>query len=279
MRPDRRAIVFYLKFAHGRFRLLDWTRGAACTWFRVSWRQAQSPLTFGWNALIRNPGGTYRPVRRFSVYLPKSALTWLSQIMGLVVLSACVGGQVSAADADEQVRSAGGPDSPSQSAASQPAKKQPAKPKEKSDTFEATAPAQEDMADLQSVDAFNSIEDGQPGAPGERELQIDAGWRTRPGSHDPFTLHTEIKYTPTGSDFLRNMKLELSAPLELGLGGTPGNGDLVLGWKQRWVTDHDWVPSLSTLAEVRAPSGYRSSGVDGTLTGIAPSSSDRARRF
>lgn len=137
------------------------------------------------------------------------------------------------------------------------------------ETEHVSAKSNEDpVTERQSVDAFNSIEDGQPGAPGEVELQFDLGWETTSHTHDPFTLHSEIKYTPDGSDFLRNMKLELSAPVDLGLGGVDGNADLIFGWKQRWVEEHDWIPTLSTLAEVRIPSGYHSSGVDGTLTGI-----------
>jgi hypothetical protein len=42
----------------------------------------------------------------------------------------------------------------------------------------------------------------------------------------------------------------------------------VLGWQQRWVAEDGLMPTLGTLAEVRLPSGYHSSGVDGTLTGI-----------
>ena len=124
------------------------------------------------------------------------------------------------------------------------------------------------ITELQSIDTFNSLEDGQPGDPGHFELQFDFGWQTTSNQDDPVTFTPELKYTPDGSDFLRNMKLTLNAPMVYGLGGVDGNADVTLGWQQRWVVENGLMPTLATLAEVRLPSGYRSSGVDGTLTGI-----------
>lgn len=126
------------------------------------------------------------------------------------------------------------------------------------------------LTERQSVDAFNSLEDGQPGAPGDLELEVNAGWQTssRQHTHDPFALLTELQYTPDGSEFLRNMQLLLGVPVEMGLGGVDGNADVNLGWQQRWVKEQGSMPTLSTLAEMRLPTGYHSSGVDGKLTGI-----------
>ncbi|MFH1416729.1 MAG: hypothetical protein ABII12_00365 [Planctomycetota bacterium] len=129
-------------------------------------------------------------------------------------------------------------------------------------------PGEDDVAERQSIDSFTSIEDGQPGGPGEFELEFSLGWETASGEHDPVTLETELEYTPDGSDFLRNMQLILAVPVEMGLGGVEGNADLEFGWQQRWVREDGMMPTLATLAEVRIPSGYHSSGVDGTLTGI-----------
>jgi hypothetical protein len=133
---------------------------------------------------------------------------------------------------------------------------------------EPPAPIEDAVAERQSVDTFNSIEDGQPGVPGGFELEADFGWQTTSGEHDSFLLTPEIEYTLDGCDFLRNMQLILGVPMEFGLGGVDGNGDVVLGWQQRWVAEDGLMPTLGTLAEVRLPSGYHSSGVDGTLTGI-----------
>lgn len=125
-----------------------------------------------------------------------------------------------------------------------------------------------DVASRQSIDAFTSLQDGQPGGAGELELQLTLEWETTSGEHDPITLNTQLQYTPDGNDFLRNMQLTLAVPVEMGLGGVNGNADIEFGWQQRWVTEDGAMPSIATLAEIRVPSGYHSSGVDGTLTGI-----------
>lgn len=120
----------------------------------------------------------------------------------------------------------------------------------------------------QSVDSFCSLEDGQPGKPGTFELQVQTGWQTTSGEHDPFTLLNELQYNPEGSEFLRNMQLTLGVPVEMGLGGVDGNADLEFGWQQRWIKENGNMPTIATYAQMRIPSGYHSSGVDGTLTGI-----------
>ena len=127
---------------------------------------------------------------------------------------------------------------------------------------------EDEVAARQSIDAFMSLEDGQPSAPGILEVQIDAGWQTTSDEHDPFSIETELKYTPDGSDFLRNMQLALDVPVEMGLRGVEGNADIEIDWQQRWVKESGMMPSLATLVKVRVPSGYHSSGVDATLIGI-----------
>ena len=127
---------------------------------------------------------------------------------------------------------------------------------------------EDELTEHQSVDSFSSLEDGQPGQPGEWEVQIDMGWRTHPDEHDPISLNMEIQKTLSGSEFLENTQLIIAVPLELGLGGVDGNGDVSLEWQQRWVRDNGSMPTLATLTEVRLPTGYHSSGVDGKITGI-----------
>ena len=99
-------------------------------------------------------------------------------------------------------------------------------------------------------------------------MEFDAGWQTQSGEHDSVPFVPELELTLGGNDFLRNTQLILGFPMEFGLGGVDGNADAQFGWQQRWVQEEGWVPTLATLAEVRFPSGYQSSGVDGTLTGI-----------
>lgn len=145
----------------------------------------------------------------------------------------------------------------------------------------------EDVRELQSMDAFTSIEDGQPGGPGEWELRLDIGWehldddgddgsrffgfRHRDDdddNDDVFPAELELKYTGKGSHFRENMKLTLTSGAEFGNGSVEGNGDIDVGWQQRWVAEHDKTPTLATLLVVRTPTGDDSSGVDVTLFGI-----------
>lgn len=126
-----------------------------------------------------------------------------------------------------------------------------------------------ELIERQSVDSYTSLEDGQPGARCcSFELQFDVGWETTSGEHDPVLFTPELKFTLGGNDFLRNTQITLSAPTEFGLGRVKGNADVVLGLQQRWIAEDGWIPTFATLAEVRFPSGYHSSGIDGTLTGI-----------
>ena len=162
----------------------------------------------------------------------------------------------------------------------------------------------DDVAGRQSVDAFISIEDGQPGDPGSWELAITLGWQkertdkeierrfespmmdeatagplerltmdselpeTRTVFEDIFEAEYEMKYTGEGSTFRDNMKLSLTQGAEIGSGRVDGNGDTELNWQQRWHVEAGKVPTLATLFSVRLPTGNGSTGVDATLTGI-----------
>ncbi len=124
------------------------------------------------------------------------------------------------------------------------------------------------VAERQSMDSFTSLEDGQPGDPGALELQLDFGWSTSSDDSDTYTWDTQIKYTGEGSDFLKNMKLALTVPLEVGNAGIDGNGDLEIEWQQRWVAEQGNMPTIATLFTIRAPTGYHSDGIDATFTGV-----------
>jgi hypothetical protein len=135
-------------------------------------------------------------------------------------------------------------------------------------TEKVTMAAEDDVAERQSVDSYCTLEDGQPGTPGGVELELFSGWTKYRHESENIGLEPEIDYTLDGSEFLRNAQLMLSTPLTLGEGDVVGNGDITFGWQQRWVTENGSMPTLATLAQLRAPSGDHGSGVDGTLTGI-----------
>lgn len=127
---------------------------------------------------------------------------------------------------------------------------------------------EDDVAARQSVDAFNTLEDGQPGNPGTVELKLETGWLTTSGQHDNIEWLTELQINPDGGEFWRNSQFTIGVPVELGLGGVDGNADVLLGWQQRWVAEDGAMPTLATLTEVRLPTGYDSSGIDATITGV-----------
>jgi len=143
-----------------------------------------------------------------------------------------------------------------------------ATPTERSRTTEVVEESSEDeMTEKQSFDSYSQLEDGQPGQPGEIELELNTGWQTQSGESDPWLLTPEIEWTPK---CLPNTQFGVAVPLELLNGGVDGNGDLNVFWLQRWVQESPchWWPTFSTLNELRVPSGYHSEGVDWTLTGI-----------
>jgi len=112
------------------------------------------------------------------------------------------------------------------------------------------------------------MEDGQPGAPGELELEFNVGFSTTSEEEDETTITSVFEYTLYGSDFLRNMQLSLEIPVDVGAAETAENANVTLGWQQRWVAEHGLMPTIATLVEIRTPTGDESSGADGTYTGI-----------
>lgn len=127
---------------------------------------------------------------------------------------------------------------------------------------------EDDVTVRQSVDSYSTLEDGQPGAPGRIQVQLDQGWETRSGESDAILFTPQLQYTPDWNDFSRLTQFTLSFPMEYGNGEIDGNADAELGWQQRWISEDGWVPTMATLLELRFPTGYRSSGIDGKLTGI-----------
>ena len=123
------------------------------------------------------------------------------------------------------------------------------------------------VAERQSMDAYTSIEDGQPGGPGEFEIRLDTAWEKESGEEEnEFPVEYELKYTGKGNDFWKNSKWSLTQGAELGNGSVDGNGDIELGWQQRWVSQEDHFATFGTLLSFRLPTGDDSSGVDTTLT-------------
>lgn len=65
------------------------------------------------------------------------------------------------------------------------------------------------IAERQSVDAFSSLEDGQPGAPGEFEAVAAVSWQNSRKALNETSGGGELRFTPQGGTFLTNMELGL----------------------------------------------------------------------
>jgi len=112
---------------------------------------------------------------------------------------------------------------------------------------------EDDVVKSQSVDAFNELEDAQPGPPAKLEVRTAAAWGYVPAEGQTPNGSVEFLYTPRGA-FGRNMQL---------LAAIEGEHDDIdntfgpnLGWQQRWFTDGgrgSAVPSIGTLTEFFTP--------------------------
>ncbi|MEP6699880.1 MAG: hypothetical protein ABJA85_01130 [Bacteroidota bacterium] len=107
---------------------------------------------------------------------------------------------------------------------------------------------------LQSADAFNSLEDGQPTPPGYVEFRLLPTWAYSRAENNIFGIEPEIEYTPKGGKFLENAQVLASFFLEHD--GTDNSGQLNLGWNQRWIKDagpDKFQPTFGTLVEINFP--------------------------
>ncbi|HMU83808.1 MAG TPA: hypothetical protein PKX74_16255 [Leptospiraceae bacterium] len=65
------------------------------------------------------------------------------------------------------------------------------------------------IAEKQSVDAFSSLEDGQPSAPGEFEMVTTVSSQNSRKALNDSSVGGELRFTPQGGTFLTNMELGL----------------------------------------------------------------------
>ena len=118
----------------------------------------------------------------------------------------------------------------------------------------SSLPKEDSVTYLQSADAFNSLEDGQPTPPGFLEFRVLPTYAYSRAENTIIGIEPELEYTPRGSSFARNSQLLASFFLEHD--GTDNSGQLNLGWNQRWVKDggrRSSTPTFATLVEVNFP--------------------------
>jgi len=105
-------------------------------------------------------------------------------------------------------------------------------------------------------EAYSNVKEG------EWEFEFTFSYATRDRARDSFRLTQSLKYGVT-DDF--HIELEVAEPL--GDGGR-GAGELGFTLFNTFWRETEWLPAFAGQASMRIPTGYQSSGVDGTFTGI-----------
>jgi hypothetical protein len=120
---------------------------------------------------------------------------------------------------------------------------------------DSIAPKEDNVTRLQSCDAFNSLEDGQPTPPGFLEFRALPTFAYSRAESQIIGIEPELEFTPKSKcKFLENSQLLASFFLEHD--GTDNSGQLNLGWNQRWIKDggkDHFKPTIGTLLEVNFP--------------------------
>lgn len=122
-------------------------------------------------------------------------------------------------------------------------------------TNTTAGPKEDNVTRLQSCDAFNSLEDGQPTPPGFLEFRLLPTYAYSRAENKIIGVEPELEYTPRSKNkLIENAQLLASFFLEHD--GTDNSGQLNLGYNQRWVSDGGKghaKPTLATLIEVNFP--------------------------
>lgn len=138
--------------------------------------------------------------------------------------------------------------------------------------------AADTLATLQSVDAFITLQDGQPGRPGRIQFDLDAGWFNQGEAPTRWLTAATIEYTPRTSRFVRNMVLAGT----LAVTKEDRNVEVVtpvVGWQQRWIADTTRLISVATILQVGLPVLSTNKEFNATFGGVLARSSGRNTLF
>ena len=108
--------------------------------------------------------------------------------------------------------------------------------------------AEDEVTSEQSVDAYNSLEDAQPGPPGVFEQRLYLTWGYVPAEGN--TPSETLEFSYTGKGHLQNSEFLLAQYFEHD--DVDNTTAFVGGWNQRWLRDAGrghWLPSVGTLTE------------------------------
>lgn len=109
---------------------------------------------------------------------------------------------------------------------------------------------------LRSADALS---------PGTMSIRNEFNWSTGYRSGDDeanYAISIDYGIAP-----MHHVTLETTS-VDIGDGGTTGNGDVRFGWHWQLLKEDDWKPSFALRNYIRVPTGYESSGVDYELRGL-----------
>jgi len=125
----------------------------------------------------------------------------------------------------------------------------------------------DEVAARQSVAAFNSITDGQPGEAGQLQISFTGAWLD---TYDE-SFQMSFEYTPGGNSFFKNMILGLTVPtLDVGEGIIDFEKSISVVWLQRWFYGRKATSTFSTQISIQFP--YEEEGsskeIDVTVLGI-----------
>ena len=114
----------------------------------------------------------------------------------------------------------------------------------------------------QDAGGFNSLTDGQPGSPGELQIELTAARLT----DSTVAFETSLSITPTVR-FLTNALFGLIAPtLDAGEGATDFERSVTATWLQRRTCQRGSRPTLSTQVALQVPFDEPDAEVDAVVT-------------
>jgi hypothetical protein len=118
--------------------------------------------------------------------------------------------------------------------------------------------------DFRGVSGFFNVREAYANtSKGEFQFELSHFYNSRHGgTGDTFELTQSLRYGVTDDMFV---ELVVSEPLGV---SARGAGELTLIVFNTFLREQDLMPAFAASAAMRIPTGYRSSGVDGTFTGI-----------
>jgi hypothetical protein len=128
----------------------------------------------------------------------------------------------------------------------------------------------QDVSSHQAVTAFNSLMDGQPGAPRTLQLTVIPSYDVEDRA---LRGQLTVERVVATSGFWCQAQLALSGPsLDVDESSIDSDKSVTAGWQQRWLIDDGSLPTVSTVISVQIPYDEPDAKTDIVLTGIVAKS-------